>query len=435
MDAASLVFFRVAFGTVMAAAVVRYFAYGWIDSLFVRPRFFFAYPGFEWIRPWPAWGMHLHFAALGVLALAIAAGCCTRLSLALFALGFTWVHLLDKTIYLNHYYLVSVLAAVMCLLPMGVAGSVDAWRAPERAAERVPAWVVWVLRVQLALVYFYGGVAKLNTDWLVHAQPLRIWLAARGDLPLLGPWLEEPWVAWAFSWAGAAFDLGVAPFLFWRRTRLLAYVVVVVFHVLTSLLFPIGIFPWLMIGLTPVFLDPGWPRRVRAAVAAGLPAMACGARTPGAGRVAIVPAERVVMSVLVLHLALQATIPLRTFVATDDVAWTEEGFRFAWRVMAMEKAGTATFRLRDPATGAVWKVDPRAELTPLQASMMATQPDMIADYARHLAADARRAGRGEVEVRADVWVSLNGRPSRRFVDPDADLARAARAPVLPRPPG
>ncbi|MCC6849156.1 MAG: HTTM domain-containing protein [Deltaproteobacteria bacterium] len=433
---ASLVFFRVAFGVVMLAAVGRYFAYGWIDSLFVRPRFFFAYPGFEWVQPWPAWGMYLHFAALGVLAAAIVVGCFTRTALAAFALAFTWVHLLDKTIYLNHYYLVSVLAAVMSLLPMGAAGSVDAWRAPERAAARVPAWVVWVLRIQLALVYFYGGVAKLNADWLVHGQPLRIWLAARGDLPLLGPWLELPWMAYAFSWAGAAFDLGIAPFLFWRRTRLLAYGVVVVFHVLTSLLFPIGIFPWLMIGLTPIFLDPGWPRRVHAvARAAGLPAMARAARAAGAsaGRVAVVRGERAIVAALALHLALQATIPLRTFVATDDVAWTEEGFRFAWRVMAMEKAGTTTFRLRDPATGLSWKVDPRAELTPLQASMMATQPDMIADYARHLAAEARRAGRGDVEVRADAWVSLNGRPSRRFVDPEADLAREARAPILPRP--
>jgi vitamin K-dependent gamma-carboxylase len=101
-------------------------------------------------------------------------------------------------------------------------------------------------------------------------------------------------------------------------------------------------------------------------------------------------------------------------------------------VMAMEKAGLATFRVRDPASGAAWVVDPRDELTKLQATMMATQPDMIADYARHLAAKARRAGRGDVEVRADVFVALNGRPSRRFVDPDVDLTHLGRAPVLPR---
>jgi hypothetical protein len=422
VDVASLVFFRVAFGVVMLWAVARYFAYGWIDALFVRPRFFFAYQGFEWIRPWPPVGMYLHFAALGLLALAIVVGFRTRLATALFALGFTWIHLIDKANYLNHYYLVSVLAALMVLLPLGVAGSVDARLDPTYAADRVPAWTVWVLRTQLGLVYFYGGVAKLNADWLLHAQPLRIWLATRGDLPLLGPWLERQWVAYAFSWAGAAFDLSIVPFLLWRRTRLVAYATVVVFHLLTSALFPIGIFPWLMIGLTPIFFAPSWPRRWLGRAADG-----------EAPRVATLRFETPIVAVLAAHLVLQTSIPLRAFAASDDVAWTEQGFRFAWRVMAMEKAGIATFRLRDPATGATWSVDPRAELTKLQTSMMATQPDMIADYARHLAAEARRAGHPDVEVRADVFVALNGRPNRRFVDPDADLANATRAPVLPRP--
>lgn len=419
VDAASLAAFRIAFGAVMLFAVGRYFAYGWIDSLYLRPTFFFTYPGFAWVRPWPAAAMYAHFVVLGVLALGIFVGWRTRTCTALFALGFTWVHLIDKSYYLNHYYLVSVLAALMTLLPLGATASLDAARNPARASDLVPAWTVWVLRAQLGLVYFYGGVAKLNADWIVAAQPLRIWLAASGDVPLLGPLLEQPWAAWLFSWSGVAFDLGIVPLLLWRRTRGAAYALVVVFHVLTSLLFPIGIFPWLMIGLTPIFLDPAWPRQLLG-------------RARRNERVADIPFERPVLAALALHLVVQLVVPLRLFVATDDVAWTERGFRFAWRVMAMEKAGLATFRVRDPASGAVRVVDPRAELTKLQATMMATQPDMIADYARHLAAEERRAGRGEVEVRADVFVTLNGRPSRRFVDPDADLAHRARAPVIPR---
>ncbi len=418
IDLASLVAFRVGFALVMLVAVGRYFAYGWIDSLYLEPAFFFTYPGFEWVQPWPGFGMYLHFAALGVLALGILVGWWTRTCTALFALGFTWVHLIDKSYYLNHYYLVSIVAALMVVLPLGAAWSVDARRDPARAADLVPAWTVWLLRGQLGLVYFYGGVAKLNADWIVGAQPLRIWLAASGDVPLLGPLLEHPWAAWLFSWAGLGFDLGIVPLLLWPRTRGAAYALVVVFHVLTSLLFPIGIFPWLMVALTPIFLDPSWPRRVLGRGHAGT-------------RVATVRWERAVLGGLALHLVVQLLVPLRLFLVTDDVAWTERGFRFAWRVMAMEKAGLATFRVRDPATGAVWLVDPRDELTKLQATMMATQPDMIADYARHLAAEARRAGRGDVEVRADVWVALNGRPSRRFVDPDADLAHLARAPIVP----
>jgi hypothetical protein len=421
VDASSLVAFRVAFGAVMLVAVGRYFAYGWIDSMFRAPRFFFAYPGFEWVRPWPGVGMHVLFAVLGGLALGILVGCWTRTCTALFALGFTWMHLIDKSYYLNHYYLVSVLVAVMVLLPLGAGASVDAWRDPTRAADLVPAWTVWVLRAQLGLVYFYGGVGKLNADWLLAAEPLRIWLAASGDVPLLGPVLEQWWMAYVFSWAGMVFDLGIVPFLVWRRTRGAAYALVVVFHVLTRLLFPIGIFPWLMIALTPIFLDPSWPRRF------------FGPRAAAVGtRVARIRWEVPVMTCLAAHLVLQTVIPLRAFVASDDVAWDEQGFRFAWRVMVMEKAGMATFRLRDSATGAAWVVDPRDELTPMQATMMATQPDMIADYARHLAATARQAGHADVEVRADVFVALNGRPSRRFVDPAADLVAATRAPVLPR---
>jgi vitamin K-dependent gamma-carboxylase-like protein len=424
VDVASLVFFRVAFGAVMLVAVGRYFTHGWIASMFLEPRFFFPYAGFEWVRPWPGVGMYVHFVGLGILALAILIGLWTRTSAALFALGFTWMHLIDKTNYLNHYYLVSVLAALLALLPVGVAGSVDAWRSPACAADRVPAWTVWVLRAQLGLVYFYGGVAKLNADWILAAQPLRIWLAASRDAPLIGPLLERAWVAYLFSWGGAAFDLGIVPLLLWRRTRLPAYGLVVVFHVLTSLLFPIGIFPWLMILLTPIFFAPDWPRRTLG--------WATGTRRTAGSRVATVRWEPAVMACLAVHLVVQALVPLRAFVESNDVAWTEQGFRFAWRVMAMEKAGMATFRLRDPATGAAWIVDPRAELTKQQTLMMTTQPDMIADYARHLAADARRGGHADVEVRADVYVALNGRPSRRFVDPDADLANSTRAPILPR---
>jgi hypothetical protein len=61
-------------------------------------------------------------------------------------------------------------------------------------------------------------------------------------VPLIGRLLaEHGWVAYAFSWAGAAVR-SIVPFLVWRRTRFLAYAVVVVFHVLTSVLFRSGSF-------------------------------------------------------------------------------------------------------------------------------------------------------------------------------------------------
>jgi hypothetical protein len=418
VDVASLVAARIAFGVLMIVAMARYFVHGWIEQLFVGPTIFFPYAGFEWVRPWPEAGMYLHFALLGVLALGIAAGCWYRASAALFCAGFTYAHLIDKSNYLNHYYLVSVVAALLVVIPAHRSFAGDARRRPRLASATVPVWAVWALRAQLGLVYVFGGLAKLNADWLLHAQPLRMWLGAHAGTPLVGAVLEQEWAAYACSWAGALFDLGIVPCLLWRRTRPFAYATVVAFHLMTAWLFPIGMFPWIMIALTTVFFEPAWPRR-------WLPRA-----WPGVSQAETVPrpagllSSRLVPALLAVHFTLQIALPLRALAYAGNPLWTESGFRFAWRVMVMEKNGLVTFRVRDPETGAAWTVDPRRRLTPLQARMMATQPDMILTFARRLADEARASGHRLVEVRADAYASLNGRRAQRFIDPEIDLLHA-----------
>lgn len=407
-DVASLVAFRVAFGALMLVAVARHLAYGWVDALYVAPRLFFPYPGLEWIVPLPAAGMYALYAALALCALAIALGAWTRLAAAAFCLGFTYVHLIDRTTYLNHYYLVSLLSALLVAVPAGAAGSLDAWRRPARRRTGIPAWALWLLRAQLAVVYLFGAVAKLNPDWLLHAQPLRLWLGANADLPLLGPWLEEAGTAYAFSYAGLAFDAAIVPLLLWRRTRAAAYGLVVVFHLLTALLFPIGMFPWLMIALTPIFFAADWPRRFLG-LAPSLPSVPS-------------PSVRWAPIAALAWVLVQVIVPLRHVAYDGDLYWSEAGFRWSWQIMVMEKYGRASFTVSDPLSGASWRVVPRDELTSFQERMMATQPDMILSYARHLSQRYASQVGHPVEVRADVHVTLNGRPSAPLVDPAVDLA-------------
>ena len=147
------------------------------------------------------------------------------------------------------------------------------------------------------------------------------------------------------------------------------------------------------------------------------------------------PLGRATLVVLGAWFLVQVVVPLRFLAYRGNVNWDEEGFRFAWRVMVMEKAGDARFRVSDAATGTTAEVDPRDYLTPLQARMMASQPDMILDFA-HFVAERFATPEGRLPaVRADVYASLNGRPNRRLVDPTVDLARApasaARTWVLP----
>jgi hypothetical protein len=388
IDPARLVLFRAAFGAILAVLVLRYFVHGWIDAQFHDPRHFFPWEGLEWIRPWPRPWMHVHFAALGLLALGIAAGLFYRTSAALFCLGFTYVHLIDKTNYLNHYYLVSLLTGLMAFLPLGRAGSLDVrWgRVPRLAA--FPAWTSGILRFQVGVVYFFAGVAKLQEDWLFRAQPLRLWLSSGPELPLLG----EPWVAYAMSWAGAAFDLALPALLLWRPARPWAFAAAALFHAATAALFPIGLFPWIMLASLLVFLPP---------------------RSPSPP-VAPAPTPRLAAALLAAYALLQVAVPLRHWLHPGDVLWTEEGFRFSWRVMIAEKAARARFSLRDPATGETRGVDVADYLTPVQAHFMAIQPDLVRQFVELLRREAARPGE---EVVAEVDVSLNGRPSRPFVTP------------------
>jgi vitamin K-dependent gamma-carboxylase len=140
VDIASLVYFRVAFGAIMLWEVWRYFDHGWIKRYYIDPLFHFKYYGFDWVRPWPGDGMYLHFYVLGALAICVAVGLFYRVSTTLFFLGFTYIFLLDKTNYLNHFYLISLISLIMIFVPAHKAFSLDALLRPKIRSDSAPTW-------------------------------------------------------------------------------------------------------------------------------------------------------------------------------------------------------------------------------------------------------------------------------------------------------
>lgn len=408
-DGASLAAFRILFGSTMAVAMVRFVALGWVEEFYVAPAFHFTWEAFPWIVPLPAPLMRLLFTALALLAVAIAVGLYYRLAAAAFFVGFTYVELLDKATYLNHYYLASLLSGLLIFLPAANLWSVDAWRRPGRTSHRIPSWPVNLLRFQLAVVYLFAGVAKINSDWLIDAQPMRIWLAARSDLPLAGPFLAQIWVAYAFSWIGAIYDLAIVLFLLWPRTRFAAYVTVILFHAMTAVLFPIGMFPWLMIVATLLFFPPDWPRRWLV-------------KTETAEHDVEHRVSRRLGILLAVYAVVQIVVPLRAYWPGTDPEWTNRGFNFAWRVMIAEKAGYTELIAADRSTGREWPVRLSDYVTERQQKMMAQDPFMVRALARQVAADLQRRGL-DVVVRAESFASLNGRPVQRLIDPRVDFAR------------
>ena len=265
----------------------------------------------------------------------------------------------------------------------------------------MPAWALWALRLQFSLVYFFGGIAKLKHDWLIDAQPMRIWLAASTDFPVLGPLFAQPATAHVMSVLGAAFDLTVPLFLLGRRTRPYAFAAIVVFHLVTARLFQLGLFPWLMIAAATLWL----PLRSVSAI----------------GSFRLVPAAAPALLLLV-----QFLLPWRHLLYPGDVLWHEQGFRFSFNVMLMEKNGSVELHVTDPATGRRWTVAPADYLTRYQAKMASSQPDMILELAHIVADDFRARGVANPEVRVDAFASLNGRTHTRLIDPTVDLAHIPR---------
>lgn len=419
VSAASSAVFRIGFGLSGVLLVIRFFAHSWIDDLYLEPVYHFSYPGLEWIEPLPGAGMYVLFAVIGLSALAVAVGYRHRLFALLFATGLTYVELIDRTLYLNHYFWLALTGFVIAFLPVSNAYSVDGRLGRIAGAGSVPVLVVWILRFQVGMVYVFAGIAKLNPDWLFRAEPLATWLPPRSHLWLVGPLLTVPATAFVLSWAGALFDLTIVAWLSMRRTRLAAYGVVVAFHIATWILFPaIGLFPLVMSLAALIFFPPDWPQRL-------------GARIPAVDdsprRTSLVS-----VSLAAVYIAVMMMLPLRHHLSEGDVAWDGVGYLGSWQVMLTEKSGSVEFIVVDPATDTSWRVDAPAYLTPRQAVVMATDPALIDQTAGLISREY-----GGLPVAADAKLSINGRPSVQFTDPNVFIAGGGDQPrddwVLARP--
>ncbi|MCC6187259.1 MAG: HTTM domain-containing protein [Chitinophagaceae bacterium] len=401
----------------MFASIARFWYNGWINTLYVLPPFHFTYLGFEWVRPLGHTGMHLIFLCMGLSALMIMFGFLYRIATVIFFLCFTYVELIDVTTYLNHYYFISLVAFLLIWLPAHRHYSVDMRLWPHLRCLTVPRWCVGILRFQMAVVYVFAGIAKLYADWLFDAMPMRLWLPAKSHLPIVGPWMYELWVAYLFSWFGAVYDLFIAFFLLYRPTRPFAYFFVLVFHIATAIFFPaIGMFPFVMIANSLIFFSGSFHQRLQSFLPGYTSANALPSQVYSF-------AQAQLWSIGIgLYISFQLLFPFRYLLYPGHLFWHEEGYRFSWRVMLMEKTGNSFFTVKDSATQQQIEVNNAAFLTPLQEKMMSTQPDLIAKYAQHLAQQYQQRGMQQPQVYAQVYVSLNGQRSRLFVDTTVNLA-------------
>jgi hypothetical protein len=394
-------------------------ALGWVDTQLIEPILHFSYFGFDWVKPLPGFGMYVVFCAMAIACVAIILGWYYRFFATLFFLCFTYVELIDITYYLNHYYFVSIVSFLMILVPANRYFSLDARRNPAIEKKTVGRWCILIFKLQIAIVYCYAGLAKINTDWLLEALPLAIWLPAKSSIPIIGAMFKYKFTAILFSWIGMLFDTFIIFGLLFRKTRWLAYIAVVIFHALTGILFQIGVFPIVMIFAVTIFFSDSFHKRIIRAISKLFSQKQTDQTSPNPSSKTKTP--KLLLPFLTIFFVFQLLFPWRYSLYPGNLFWTEEGYRFSWRVMLMEKAGTATFYVKDGNEGREGSVINHAFLNSHQEKQMAMQPDLILQYAHLLKDHYQQQGMKDPKVRAEVWVTLNARPAQLLIDPHVDL--------------
>ena len=425
----ALVSFRILFGLMMFFSTLRFIFNGWVTDLYIAPKYHFTYYGFDWVQPAGASVMYLLFGLLIILSVFITAGLFYRLSAIAFFCIFTYIELIDKTNYLNHYYFISLVSFLLIFLPANRYFSIDTYLGLTKKTKKVQAWTINILKFQLAVVYVFAGISKINYHWLFEAQPLTNWLKHQSDLPLIGGLMEYNITAYIFSWGSMLFDLFIPFILMNRKYRIFGYLFVIVFHVLTSLMFPIGVFPFVMIVSTLIFFSDAFHERFINIIQKIIPVRS-NIHSPQIILSHSKSSKIVLTSLLSLYIAIQLIVPMRYLFYDGKLFWNEQGYRFSWRVMLIEKAGYAQFYIHDQK-GRKKLIDNSKYLTKQQEKMMATQPDMILQYAHHLRDEYSDTliieGEEKIylnipKVTADVRVALFNKGSRPFIDPNMNLS-------------
>jgi vitamin K-dependent gamma-carboxylase len=422
----SLAMFRIMFGTLIFWDAFNDFVMGkdQIRSKFIAPEFHFKSYLFEWVEPWPElWMAYLHYTILMVASFCVIIGLYYRAAIVVTVLCVAWIFFAELAYYLNHYYLVIATGILMSLLPMNRVLSIDALRHPEWSDKTVPQWSLWSLRSFVEIVLVYAGLVKLNPDWL-RLEPLRMWLQSDAHWHVFGGLLKHDWFIAMGAYGTIALHLLGAPLLFFKRTRLPVFFIYCIFHLSNAYSFRIGIFPMFTVAATLIFFDPDWPKQLWAWLLKKRDQIkAHYANKPPRKPVSSL-LQKVTIGAVVFFLIAQLLLPMRPLLYPGNVAWTQEGHQYSWRMkLRSMRTMFIEYRVVDPSTGEEWKVSPRDFLTYRQAQKVGGRPEYILQAAKHLQKKWAQKGHHDVEVYVDVFNSLNGRKPQRYIDPTVDLTK------------
>ncbi len=385
-------------------------ATGWVRRVMVEPEFTFNFIGFDFLQVFVGEGMYIYFAVMGVFGLMVMFGYKYRLAMFSYAILWTGAYLMQKASYNNHYYLMVLLCWIMAFLPASRDLSLDAKLNPSFRSLSMSQWVRWVIVLQVFIVFTYGSVAKWYPDWLNGTAPGFI-LRSKSNYFLIGSLLQEKWIHYTIAYFGIVFDLIIIPMLLWRKTRVLGFYLSLFFHLFNSIVFQVGIFPYMSIAFALFFFSSESIQKL----------FKLKRELYTGNEINIPKHNNILIGIFSVYFIFQIGLPLRHWTIKDDVLWTEEGHRLSWRMMLRSKSGTLTICIKDKATGKIKIFDYKNILSKKQYRSIKTKPDLMWQYAQRIKEEEKKK-RNDVAVYFSSKVSINGGPYFQFTNPKIDIA-------------
>jgi len=411
IDNSSLIVFRIIFGFLITAESFGAIFTGWVRETLVKPQFTFNFIGLDFLQPLPGNGMYYYFSVMGVLGLLVMIGYKYRWSIIGYTILWAGVYYMQKASYNNHYYLLLLLCIIMTILPAGTYFSLDVKHNPILKKIAMPRWCLLLIITQLWIVYTYAAIAKLYPDWLDYTVPKNL-MASRADYPIIGNALQHHWSYICITYFGILFDLLIIPLLLWRRTRLVAFYISIFFHLFNSIIFQIGIFPYLSLGFNLFFFSKEKIHQL----------FMKRKEFYTSSEVIIPSYKKLLISSFLIWFIIQLVLPIRHWFIHGDVLWTEEGHRLSWRMMLRGRSGTTNYYIvdRNDPSAKRERIDKKKYLSKKQIRLASTKPDAIWQFAQRLKKEYDAQGK-HISVFVNSKVSVNKKKRKVLIDPNIDL--------------
>src|SRR5699024_5941783 len=373
IDNSALIVFRIIFGFLIVAQSWGSIFTGYVKNRILPAKFTFNFIGFDFIQPLPDIWMYVFFILMGFFGLGVMLGYKYRFSIIMFSLMWIYTYLMQKTGYNNHFYLLILLCIFIIIFLALKYFSIDVRKNPSIKSNAMPNWVPIIFILQMGIFYTFAALAKIYPDWLDGTVATNL-MKSKEDYFLIGSFLQQKWVIWSIVYFGIFFDFLIVPLLIWKKTRKLAFITGVFFHLFNSIVFQIGIFPYLGIGLFIFFFPPEIIQKI----------FIKKKDFYQQGEVQIPNYKNTLLCFLSIWFIIQLFLPLRHWLIKGDVLWTEEGHRMSWRMMLRNRSGYSIFKIKDKKTGKEITVNKKDYLTPKQITATATKPDIIWQFSQYL---------------------------------------------------